>query len=310
MQGRIFGRWTVLKAPPILTSRGERKWLCRCECGTERYVLERGLLHNGSRSCGCLSKERVRKSRGLDLEGKTFGELTVLRVADSKPGYTGISWVCRCSCGALYTVAGTLLHKGRRTHCPDRKAHPRKTRNANIVGKRFGRLIAISPTVRRESGSVVWKCRCDCGNEVLVSYNKLLYSNVRSCGCKKKENNERLKGYLTHVAGTSIDQIGSKKLPSSNTTGYKGVYLIRGKYVAKIVFQQHAYILGTFNDIQPAIEARRSAEKLLFDGTVEYYKKWNARAAADPLWAAENPVQITVTKKPVDGLSVSYSPQL
>ena len=40
------------------------------------------------------------------------------------------------------------------------------------------------------------------------------------------------------VDGTSIDAIRSKKVPKDNTTGYKGVYLIRGKYVAKIVFQK------------------------------------------------------------------------
>lgn len=34
----------------------------------------------------------------------------------------------------------------------------------------------------------------------------------------------------------------SKKIPTDNTTGYKGVYLIRGKYVAKIVFQNETIV--------------------------------------------------------------------
>lgn len=55
-----FGRWTVLGGC-VTTSRGERKYLCRCDCGTERYVLERSLLYGGSQSCGCLRKEmRIR----------------------------------------------------------------------------------------------------------------------------------------------------------------------------------------------------------------------------------------------------------
>lgn len=38
LSGQVFGRWTVLK-DYILTPRGERKWACRCVCGTERYAL-------------------------------------------------------------------------------------------------------------------------------------------------------------------------------------------------------------------------------------------------------------------------------
>ena len=48
--------------------------------------------------------------------------------------------------------------------------------------------------------------------------------------------------FLTHVAGTSVDMLKSKKIPTDNTTGYKGVYLIRGKYVAKIVFQNETIV--------------------------------------------------------------------
>ena len=56
--GDRIGRWTVL-GEYELTGRNERKWLCRCDCGTERYVLERSLLYGGSESCGCLRKERA-----------------------------------------------------------------------------------------------------------------------------------------------------------------------------------------------------------------------------------------------------------
>lgn len=61
---------------------------------------------------------------------------------------------------------------------------------------------------------------------------------MKSCGCQKKEHDKSLQSFLTHVAGTSVDALKSKKVPTDNTTGYKGVYLIRGKYVAKIVFQK------------------------------------------------------------------------
>ena len=47
-----------------------------------------------------------------------------------------------------------------------------------------------------------------------------------------------------------MDALKSKKVPTDNTTGYKGVYLIRGKYVAKIVFQKKQYFLGTYENIE------------------------------------------------------------
>lgn len=171
-------------------------------------------------------------------------------------------------------------------------------------------LTALHPTGQCDSkGSLIWHCRCDCGNEVDVSYNSLMYTNQKSCGCLKREHEQKLNTYLTHVAGTSVDILKSKKVPTDNTTGYKGVYWIRGKYVAKIVFQKKAYYLGTYDDIEEAAEARKEAEEVLFDGVAEYYAKWKTRANQDPQWAKENPVQIIVTQH--DGkLAVTLLPKI
>ena len=82
-EGMQFGRWTVL-GDSIRTTRGETKWLCRCDCGTERYVLERSLIHGGSTSCGCRRKENAAEANNHRLEGQTFGELTVLHRAEQQ----------------------------------------------------------------------------------------------------------------------------------------------------------------------------------------------------------------------------------
>ncbi|MGN1276245.1 MAG: hypothetical protein ACI4UK_04580, partial [Floccifex sp.] len=54
---------------------------------------------------------------------------------------------------------------------------------------RFGKLTVIEKTNQREGGSIVWRCICDCGNEVFVSSRKLTSGNTQSCGCKRKDNN-------------------------------------------------------------------------------------------------------------------------
>lgn len=57
---------------------------------------------------------------------------------------------------------------------------------------------------------------------------------------------------LTHVAGTSIDYLRSRKMPRNSSTCVKGVYLIKGKYHAKIVFQKKQYWLGSFSSLEDA----------------------------------------------------------
>ena len=309
--GDKVGRWTVLgEVQTVLRKNGrsERKILCRCDCGTERYVLERSLLYGGSESCGCLRKERASEAISYDLTGKTFGDLQVLFETESRNSMKGRWWVCQCSCGAVYACPGSLLVTGKRTHCGCKTD---RGRPADIAGKKFSRLTALYIAKRNDPKyGVIWRCRCDCGNEVDVPYNNLLFSNQKSCGCQKKEHDRKLGSFLTHVAGTSVDMLKSKKLPADNTTGYKGVYRIKGKYAAKIVFQKKAYYLGTFDDIADAAEARKEAEQVLFDGVAEHYAKWKRKADADPLWAEENPIRIAVTQNSDKRLSVALLPLL
>jgi hypothetical protein len=53
-----FDGWKVIGGPRVnhLTQRSE--WLCRCKCGTERWVRDNG-LKNGSTNCGCRRKENL-----------------------------------------------------------------------------------------------------------------------------------------------------------------------------------------------------------------------------------------------------------
>ena len=181
----------------------------------------------------------------------------------------------------------------------------------DITGKVFGRLTALHPTEKRDTkGYVIWHCSCSCGKEIDITYNALCYGNVQSCGCQKKEKEQYLHTYLTHVDGTSMNLLKSIKLPKNNTTGVKGVYLIRGKYVAKIVFQKKQYILGSFDTLEEAAEARKEGEEVFCDTVVEYYEKWKAKADADSTWAAKNPMRIFVDRDESHRIRVEFLPQL
>ena len=180
----------------------------------------------------------------------------------------------------------------------------------DITGCRFGRLTALRPLGRVDGrGSALWLCRCDCGTELELSYNNILYTNQVSCGCQRREHEQRLSTYLTHVAGTSVDMLRSKKVPTDNTSGHKGVYWIRGKWVAKIVFQKKAFYLGTFDNLEEAAAARREAEEVLFDGVSAHYARWKARTEADPQWGEANPVRVTVEQNQDKSLNVRCFPE-
>lgn len=61
--GLRFTRWTVLRfvstGPVSDEQHTEARWLCRCDCGIEQIVRGSNLQSGGSKSCGCLSREKA-----------------------------------------------------------------------------------------------------------------------------------------------------------------------------------------------------------------------------------------------------------
>lgn len=58
---------------------------------------------------------------------------------------------------------------------------PKKVR-IDMTGQRYGSLIAVE-YVGSRSGHALWKCICDCGNEVIVQACHLRSGHTQSCGC-------------------------------------------------------------------------------------------------------------------------------
>lgn len=56
----------------------------------------------------------------------------------------------------------------------------------DLTGQRFGKLVAARPTNERKHTSVVWECRCDCGNICLATQVALSKGDKKSCGCMSK----------------------------------------------------------------------------------------------------------------------------
>lgn len=61
-------------------------------------------------------------------------------------------------------------------------------KSVDLVGKKYGKLFVVSKSEKRDSsGSIMWKCSCDCGREKLVSTSDLKKGTVKSCGCARNK---------------------------------------------------------------------------------------------------------------------------
>lgn len=56
------------------------------------------------------------------------------------------------------------------------------------VGYRIGKLTVEQKTDQRLSGYMVWKCRCECGSEILLDTRRLQRGLITDCGCITKVN--------------------------------------------------------------------------------------------------------------------------
>lgn len=66
----------------------------------------------------------------------------------------------------------------------------------DLTGQKFHNLTALEP-VGKNSGGMLWRCICDCGNEAVTTAHRLRKGRAKSCGCRKLrtgENHPRYKG--------------------------------------------------------------------------------------------------------------------
>ena len=270
LEGSVFGQLTVLSVHK--DSKNNTKCLCRCSCGREKDVYLSNLVSGATKSCGCLAAKKLWQKK--DLTGRRFGNLTAIEPTEERQ-YGSVVWRCRCDCGREAFISQKDLENKRKTSCGC-KSKPRGRAASNLLGKRFGKLTVVSQTNERtKKGSVIWECRCDCGNTVRASSDNLIYGNQRSCGCMKVDTVKEARQNLHFVDGTCIEWLEGRKDRVDNTSGRKGVSRRKnGRYLAKIGFQNRQYYLGTYDNMEEAVAARQQAESILFENFLNEYRNW------------------------------------
>lgn len=174
-----------------------------------------GVDCKGREWVGCEPKSK----KFIDLIGQTFGRLQALfPVKDKKANRT--KWLCLCECKNLVVVSGTNLTKNNTRSCgclnKDNLYHRSDKNREEMIGKRFGKLMVLSfEGVRNEKA--IFKCRCDCDQEIIARGADLKSGNTTSCGCSKKETMYKKYGdtwssfigtKINHL--TAIEFIGTK----------------------------------------------------------------------------------------------------
>ena len=188
MEGMRFGRLTVLRETEKRRG-GAIVWECLCDCGNTTFTIRSNLVSGSVQSCGCLHSERMKEvgeSNAKDLTGQRFGKLVAIRPTERRL-QTFVVWECLCDCGKTHHAASGHLMQGAVQSCgclrAERVRESANKRAKDLTGQRFGKLVAVRPTERRENRFVVWECVCDCGNICFVSSGKLIYGYTKSCGC-------------------------------------------------------------------------------------------------------------------------------
>lgn len=64
----------------------------------------------------------------------------------------------------------------------------------DVTGKRFGYLVATERLARYKGYDTYYKCKCDCGKEVVVRGANLTTGHSKSCGCQSRN--------MTNIANT------------------------------------------------------------------------------------------------------------
>ena len=124
-----------------------------------------------------------------DLTGRRFAKLTAIRRL-GRNSHNKILWECKCDCGNLTTVIGSVLRTGRTKSCGCLNQGSLGS-YIDLTERRFGKIVAKS-MFRKEfyypSGKqtqVWWKCECDCGTQKSVRSTELLAGKMKSCGCNR-----------------------------------------------------------------------------------------------------------------------------
>ena len=234
LTGKTFGRLTVLKraSDKFKEKKNGRieyyaNWYCDCECGNKNVIIKDYYLRKGlAKSCGCL------KYIGHPMDNNTYnlsGEYGIGYTANNEEFYFDLE-------------------------------DYEKIKNYCWHLNKYGYIIAYD----RKSG------RSSVNNAIQMQW---LIMNYYDEDCDHVNNvidhingdrKDNRKDNLRFVDRTQNNM--NRKIQKNNTSGTTGVYWNKqkNKWTSQIMKYGEVYYLGSFNNIEDAISARKAGEEKYF----------------------------------------------
>lgn len=257
---RRFYKLTVISpAEPIGYNK---RWLCRCDCGTEKIVYQNALCQGRTKSCGCYLKEQTSKRMSKGWSNIFTKELLEKEHVENKKSLREIAREkgCTVSCVIKYMKKFKLESNDQLD---------------DLTGKKFEMLTVLNFSHSKE-GNSYWNVKCDCGNATIVRRSCLVRHQQISCGCYNKnkewEGHEDLsKTYWTRC----IKGAKKRNLEFSITINYawdlfeqqKGICALSG---VPIIMDRHFSQNRAFKKIQTASLDRIDSDKGYIEGNVQW----------------------------------------
>jgi hypothetical protein len=93
----------------------------------------------------------------------------------------------------------------------------------DLTGMRSGKLVVLEKTEKVDkSGSIIWRCRCDCGGMRFASSSEINSKRVKDCGCHKAKSLEEAILRKTKKIGDCIEWIGTLETKGYGTFAFQG----------------------------------------------------------------------------------------
>lgn len=223
-------------------------------------------------------EKNAKRPLKIDLTGKRFGHLTVIKPLDERGRNQTILWLCQCDCGNQAKFSTGDLNYGSAITCGDKTKHILRKDSDDLTGRTFGHLtvLKLMPFNGKDRENSEWLCQCDCGKKTTALYHQLISGRKTSCGHLKNDpktseparNAYEEKWYVDGLAVGTIDS-SRKKVAKNSKTGITGVSIVQRKtgikYLAQIYIDHVRTRLGYFDTIEEAKDARLEAEKKILD---------------------------------------------
>lgn len=147
----------------------------------------------------------------IEMVGNKYGHLTVIKMLPNYNNSKKTFCLCDCDCGKKNIVRNSWNLRNKSTELTSCgcmiKEKVRQVCGKEIDGYKFGRLTILETYWDLTPPKV--KCRCDCGNVVILNKNDVQGGHTQSCGCLNREitSNYFTKDWSNYISESGVQMI-------------------------------------------------------------------------------------------------------